>query len=62
MDDATRALAARPGPATTGERGAAVTPARVRSPRDRRRAGPPVRGNCIGGLIGGSFLSSRVMR
>ena len=45
MEDATRALADSPGPATTGERGAAVTPPDSLAARSVGGTGTPVRGN-----------------
>jgi penicillin-binding protein 1A len=45
MEDATRALAESPGPATTGERGAAVTPPDSLAARSVGSTGTPVRGD-----------------
>jgi penicillin-binding protein 1A len=45
MEDATKALASSPDPVTTGERGAALTPAESLAASSAGRAGPPVRGN-----------------
>ena len=45
LEDATRALAESPGPATTGERGAAVTPPDSLAARSVGGTGTPVRGN-----------------
>ena len=60
MEDATRALAESPGPATTGERGAAVTPPDSLAARS---VGVPAR-RCaaIRRADAGLFLSGRVMR